>query len=293
MKKAGIILLFPAIALMAAFPAAAAPDLEGSQYDASALAGKVRSLAKKTAESEGSRNGSDASAARQDKIDFAINLSDLESGERVYFYRLISKDDANSGSADEDGAFRRLLPLDVPGVWKKRTEGFFIMMTRNAYVVNKGISFFTKKRLLDVNYINETLPGMKVSRNADGTYALDGTPSATSTLDYYSKTDIANQPENSAIHYAASLDASRGTPDVMLVQHSYNFDDIMSVRTNKSSMVFSEHYGINADQTLVIAYSLSFIYNVPPFFFGGADRLRKEYVKALQQVAANIDGMKN
>jgi hypothetical protein len=240
----------------------------------------------------GAMQASDVVANRERSIRFSVDASELKSGTISYFYQLISKDDANEGKADSDSTFQLLLPLDIPGVWKDKTEGFYIMMTRNAYIVNKDISFFSKNRLLDVNYINATLPGMKVSRNSDGTYALDGTPSATSTLDYYSKSDLTSQPQDSALNYVANIDPSLGTPDVMLVQHSYNFDTVMTVRTNKSSMVFSEHYGIGTNETLVVAYSLSFVYNVPPFFLGGADRLRTEYVKALQQVYTNINNMK-
>jgi hypothetical protein len=231
------------------------------------------------------------SVIRQNDIHFAVRAAGMKPGEILYFYDLISKDDAASGEAASEKSFQTTLPLDFPGVWKNRTEPYNIMITKNAYILNKDITFFNKQRLLDVSYINATLPQMKVSKNSDGTYTLTGTPSATSSLTYYSKADVAAQPMNSSVSAASGLDSELGTPDVMLVQHSYNFDTIMAVRTNKSSTVFSQHYAIAPGKTLVVAYSLSFVYNVPPWFLGGADRIRTEYVKAMQQVYSNVSNM--
>ena len=177
-------------------------------------------------------------------------------------------------------------PLDIYEYWEQKgEEQYDVLFTKVAYVLDQPINFFSKERLSDPTYISQSMPEAKI-KQIDSTYHISvgfGAPDIDYTLNFYS-------PEEFGYHfpklpgYFKKYDGFAQRPNLIVVQHNYQYGKIMLQETSKMSISISRYCPLNDRQTLVFNYTLNYIHNMPPSFIGGSGFLvdkMKEGIKAL------------
>ncbi|MBL7716480.1 MAG: hypothetical protein JNL01_13530 [Bdellovibrionales bacterium] len=186
-----------------------------------------------------------------------------------------SDDDRFNGSKGQTIALKKFLDFDLNGTWAKRgSDEYYVGMGKSAYVVEKDISYFTLKQACSLKFIKMLAPTLDISEVSTCRFLLkpDGlAPGVEFTVQRFD-----NHSKKPADQKFLSLDPSLGMPDKTEIQYNEKFTRVLGIRTVKDGAVIKNYYAQPDGRTLVIAYSLSFIHNVPPGFAGGPDRLRKE-----------------
>jgi hypothetical protein len=222
---------------------------------------------------------------QEDKFLFALDQDLLRADGIQFFYELDKGVSANSLFSP---ALQLSHVLDTQGELAASGEVFHVLVTRAAYDVNKDISFFQAPRLLDPVYMNAILPGYGIRQLETHRYSVSATPANTFTLDLVGRDQILSSPATSAEQAIVRWEAGLGVPDLIVKQHNYGFSRVMGVRTSLMSRTFTAHYSLGAGRTRIIVTSLSYLYNIPPFFLGGAGRVYKEARKGALTAIQNL-----
>ena len=207
----------------------------------------------------------------------------------IFFYHSLLKRTANEGPLAEVPSFSfpdHAKPLDLYDYWEQKgEEQYDVLLTKVAYVLDKSIHFFSEERLADPGYISQTIPAGKINR-IDSIYHISigfGAPEIDYTLHFYSPEEFGYQYPKQK-NYFKKYDGIGLSPNLIVVQHNYQYGRVMFQKTNKMSISISRYFRLNKEQTLVVNYTLNYIHNIPPSFIGGSDFLIdkiKEGIKAL------------
>ncbi len=221
-------------------------------------------------------------------LEFDFPKEDYTS-DSIFFYHSLLKRTAKEeplGKAPSFSFPHHAKPLDLYDYWEhKGDEQYDVLLTKVAYVLDKPIHFFTKERLADPGFISQTMPAAKIKR-IDSIYHISvgfGAPDIDYTLHFYSSEEFESQyPELK--NYFGKYDGLALSPDLIVVQHNYQYGKVMFQETSKMSISISRYFHLNKEQTLAVNYTLNYIQNIPPSFIGGSDFLInkiKEGIKAL------------
>jgi len=210
-------------------------------------------------------------------LEFDFPKEDYTS-DSIFFYHSLLKRKANAGSLAEARSFSfpdHAKPLDLYHYWEhKGEEQYDVLMTKVAYVLDKPIEFFSEERLADPGFISQTMPAAKINR-IDSIYHISvgfGAPEIDYTLHFYTPEEIGYQYPKLK-NYFKEYDGIALTPNLIVVQHNYQYGKVMFQKTNKMSISISRYFHLNNEQTLVFNYTLNYIHNIPPSFIGGSEFL--------------------
>lgn len=214
----------------------------------------------------------------------------------IYFYHaLLSKSDSLDESVGNSNfSFtRHAQPLDLFSYWNKRgQENYDVLLTKTAYILNESVDFFSEQRLSDPVYISKTMPSARVSQK-DSVYHVAvgfGAPNIDYTLKFYTNDKFLSRYPLLNDYFLIHDDLNE-SPELISVQHNFNYGRVMFQKTSKMSVSVSRYFGINEKQTLVLNYTLNYIHNMPPSLLGGSDFLVekiKEGIKALIEETQNL-----
>jgi|GEM_PF-1613953 len=218
---------------------------------------------------------------------FGIDMRQLDQGTLAYYWEVVpfGRDIATHPT------YQHLQALDLENDWGRRSENYFVMFTKMAYVVNQDISFFRETRLNDLEYQRAICrkPGLRQVNVS--TFSDPGTKTQPSSDFSLSVLETSN--EVSAFGRSAesitAFDPELGAPQTLVIQRSDNFGPLLGMRTSKAARASFAYYPLGPNRTLVVNYSISFLYAVPPGFVGGVDRLRKEILASNLQMISAIE----
>jgi hypothetical protein len=220
--------------------------------------------------------GARASDARREKVvDFELDDAFQADGGVQIFFELIGAPAAPVAGS----TLARFHVLDRTDRLGGLTEPVHVVAARLSYVLEKDISFFTRERLLDVAYIRTIAPDMDVTAVPDGGFQVGQAPRNRFTLTFHA--DASTVPP--AI---VSLARARGAP--VLVQENADFARIMGWRTAAWSTTWTFHEALGPRRTRVTVLTMSYLYNLPPFFVGGGDRVYADTLARTQAIIARL-----
>lgn len=209
---------------------------------------------------------------REERITFEVDATLQERGGVQYFYELIDQD--QDALARE--SFAKLQPLDARGRWAGSKEPLYVLVSRIVYTLDKDVAFFTAERVRDVAYMNTILPGADIRRKAPGQYTVAKTPANSFTVRYLGREALTATPRDAALERILSLAPELGLPDSVVVQENFDFARVMGARTSALSVTWTAHYPLAPGRTRVAVCTMSLLYNLPPFFLGGRQRVHDE-----------------
>jgi hypothetical protein len=221
-------------------------------------------------------------------LEFDFPKEDYTS-DSIFFFHSLLKRTTNEGPLAESPSFSfsdHAKPLDLYNYWEhKGEEKYDVLLTKVAYVLDKSIDFFSEDRLADPGFISQTMPAAKIERT-DSVYHISvgfGAPEIDYTLHFYSPEEFGFQYPKLK-NYFKKHDGLALSPNLIVVQHNYQYGKVMLQKTSKMSISISRYIQLNKEQTLAVNYTLNYIHNIPPSFIGGSDFLIdkiKEGIKAL------------
>jgi hypothetical protein len=216
-----------------------------------------------------------ASPLRQEReMGFGVDASFQDSGGVQYFYQLIERDEARTSDL-----VQRFLPLDVNDRWTSLSEPTNVVVIRFVYTVDKDVSFFTEARALDVDYINAVAKEMEVSRNSNGSFHIGRTPENTCWLVHYDEARVKAAASQPAFKQLVALMGESGLPNSVVFQENTDFARVLGHRTAAASMTWTAHFPLAPGRTRVAVLTMSYLYELPPFFLGGSGRVMRESMR--------------
>ncbi len=207
-------------------------------------------------------------------MNFQVDAEFLRAGNVQYFFGMVKPDgsalvenSAVSAGAIES-AFQALLKLDHGGVWSKQTEPeLHALVSRVAYIAPHPISFFSADRVTDATFINAVSPNLQVRAEGGPSFSISGStlrgiPSARLDVEHFTALALprASHPAAAALH----LPGVQPKPGALVWQRTYDFGRIMGMRTSEENFSATLHYELSAGETLVVNYSLGYLYTLPP-----------------------------
>lgn len=224
-------------------------------------------------------------------LDFAARPEFLSKGNLEYYYQLLNKD---SGEQDEKDSFSNrtkaaelLFKLDTDGARKKALasgDKIYVLTAKVASVAGKDLSFFVR-HALDENYLRALLPkvGIRKQGKEPGLFVAEGStwvPTATLRMELI-KPENYKAIQNPGLLELLQLDRGLGEPALIVTQHYSDFGTKFWSKTSAMSRTVSKYYPITIgglSRTLIIDYTISYLYNVPPqvFGWGGTESIRNE-----------------
>ncbi len=216
-----------------------------------------------------------ASPLRQERdVAFTVDTSFQDSGGVQYYYQLVERDEAQSSEL-----VQRFLPLDVHDRWTSLSEPTNVVLIRFVYTVDKDATFFTEARALDVDYINAVAKEMEVSRNSNGSFHIGRTPANTCWLVHYDEARVRAASQQPALKQLVALAGESGLPDSVVFQENVDFARVLGHRTAAASMTWTAHFPLAPGRTRVAVLTMSYLYELPPFFLGGSTRVMRESMR--------------
>lgn len=216
-----------------------------------------------------------------ESIDFSPSIQELESGEIQYYYELQKPSDQ---PATVTGVLDKLKALDTHGVLKRKDSGqYYIQISKIAYTVKRPITYFSSKRTCDEAYMKQLYSALTLAavKNRHCQFTIDPSfpaPGLTMDLYWYDNSSKTGKSLDSSL---LNLDTHLDQPAVSIFQYGHDFSRVMYEKTVLSTSALMNYYKISEDETLVMSYTLSFIYNIPPGFLGGAGALEKKFLEQM------------
>jgi hypothetical protein len=216
-------------------------------------------------------------ARRERGADFEVDEAFQADGGVQLFFELVSAPARPvAGSAFEQ--FHALDATDRLGALKDPVHA---AMSRISYVINKDVMFFNRERLFNVTYVQAIAPDMQVTSAPHGGFQVGRAPSHRFSLTFHADA-------SGLAPAVVALARARGAP--VLVQENVDFARIMGWRTGAWSTTWTFHEALGRDRTRVTVLTLSYLYNLPPFWLGGADGV---YAETLSQARALIGRLRS
>jgi hypothetical protein len=202
---------------------------------------------------------------------FALNDSTLDRGTPQYFSLFIPK----AENPEQHAAFRDSVALDFPGYYRNRgNDDYAIMLGRVVFTVDRPVSAYTRNRLLDVQRMNRLIPefpSRRATQEGPGVFLSDGNPSCKFKIEIFTRDELlalgGSRPE---LRYPETIHPELGVPEVISLQHNYDFGRMLGFKTSRGAITLTAHYARGPRQTLVSTVSLSYLENTPPAIWGGA-----------------------
>lgn len=218
-------------------------------------------------------------------FEFLIELDQNEDSDIKMFYALLDKDMV-SMRCEHNGAIdfqNHVSPLDIHKYYEKRgDENYYTLVTKTAYEIDQDVTFFSKDRLSDLDYLRQIMPANKLSKN-NNDYHLKvgfGAPDISYTLEFFSNEELnARYPD--LVNYFHTYDRLDQDPYITVIQHNHTFGTVLGQKTTKMSLSVSRYFSTEDSRTLVVNYTLNFIYNLPALS-NEAGRSQIELVKKLK-----------
>lgn len=174
---------------------------------------------------------------------------------------------------------RDIQAFDLHRYWENRgNERYYVAFTKVAFVVDQEVRRFSPERLSDLSYLQKTLGNYTVSKTAHNRFQVAGTlfsPGFTYDLSFY-RWPVADGLPARAIQKSLDENPQLGIPILTAIQHHYDYGKVLMHRTTKMSTTLTNYYPFRHNQTLVLVYSLNYIYNIPPAFVGGENLMVSE-----------------
>lgn len=209
------------------------------------------------------------------------------SSDSIYFYHSLLERTAIDEHPDQAPSFSfayQAKPLDLYDYWgHKGEEKYDVLLTKVAYVLDQPVNFFSEERLADPGYISRTMPTAKIHRT-DSIYHISvgfGAPEIDYTLHFYTPEEFDRQYPKLK-NYFKKYDGLALSPNLIVVQHNYQYGKVMFQQTSKMSISISRYFPLNKVQTLALNYTLNYIHNMPPSIIGGSDLLIKMIKKGIK-----------
>lgn len=208
---------------------------------------------------------------------FQMNARAYQRDHVYFFHALFSKNKPiEIAEIDSLHAFSDFAqPLDIYNYWENREEERYdVLFTKTAYLLEKPVDYFSSYRLSDVEFIKSTMPSATIAKQ-DSIYHIAmgfGSPDIQYTLQFYSDESF-QKTYPTLLTYFSSLDGVIGRPELVVVQHNFNYGRILFQKTTKMSVSISRYFALEENRTLVLNYTLNYIYNMPPTIIGGSDYL--------------------
>ena len=221
----------------------------------------------------------------QDRLGFDIQYEDVFD-EKVQMFCSLMDSEQKLVSCSANNALDlidQILPLDIHCYYEdKREEEYYTLLTKTVYGINKNISFFTKERLSHISYLQDVMPHNNLRKEGNH-YELKvgfGAPDISYTLDVFDA-DSFNASFPGLEKYFAEYDHIELDPQLIVVQHNFDFSKVLGQETSKMSISISRYFEYKTGQTLIINYTLNLIYNLPPKLFGGGELLVNQMKKGI------------
>jgi hypothetical protein len=214
---------------------------------------------------------------REPQVDFAVDRAYLASGNIQYFFQLA----APGARPSNTPALAHLVALDFDGEWARRDREYHVFLNRMVFVVDKDISFFTQQQLSDVDYMNSVLPGFEISRLSPTSFRAQKMPACTFELTYRGRDAAPLKP-------ALLLGDEPGERGPEVLQHNHDFARVMGFQTSRMSMTLTSHRALAPGKTLIDSSTFGLVYNLPPAFLGGEERIQTEARDAAVSLAQHM-----
>lgn len=252
--------------------------------------------------------GSDIEARSQRRfnIDFTPDRGTLLQGKIEYFFELLNDKTrvplAGTKTEASNAALDQLLVLDANrslDAATARGESLYVLMGKAAYLVKKDVSFF-KTSALELDYWQATRKDLNVENNpafhASSTsreflsHGGGKIPESTLTLNGFSGAELSTNPAMKALmEMDPGVDAVLGKPAIVLSEHYSQFGRKLMARTSLESRSFSKYYAYEKGTTLVITYTLGYLYNILPNWLGGVEKMRVEALKGALEIIPKVE----
>ena len=210
-------------------------------------------------------------------FEFLIESDHNEDSSITMFYALLDKD-LVSMQCDHNGSIdfqKHVAPLDIHQYYEKKgEENYYTLVTKTAYEIDREVTFFSEEKLSDLEYLRKIMPSNKLNK-IDDNYHLKvgfGAPDISYTLEFYSSDEL-NLKYPDLVNYFYRYDRIDQAPSMTVIQHNHTFSTILGQKTSKMSLSVSRYFGTENSHTLVVNYTLNFIYNLPPAILGGGNLL--------------------
>ncbi|MBL8913829.1 MAG: hypothetical protein JNM17_24210 [Archangium sp.] len=214
-----------------------------------------------------------ADLRRETRADFVIDPAFQADGGVQLFFTLV---DARPGETHraELGPF---LTLDRSDRLSALREPVHVTTSRVSYVVDKAVSFFTRDRLLDAKYMQALAPQLELTSRPDGGFHIARSPANSLSVDVHLEPDFTKGV------------AGLAHGNLVVVQENVDFARVLGWRTAAWSATWTFHEAISAQQTRITALTLTYLFNVPPPFLGGPERL---YADTAAQTLAFVTALR-
>lgn len=220
------------------------------------------------------------SIRRENALTFNLESENLSRNQIQYAFEIVDSDE----DPTQVKGFESFLPLDSGRNWMNRgKESYYVLLSKVAYEVNKDISFFSQSQATDLRFVQAMMPEIPVKKTDQNTFFVESAfasrPSYRILVQTFSRDQVMGLSSDHPIRKAMARDSAlRGEiPDWSVVQTTDQFGTVMGARTSKVSYVLTKHYRVRAGRTLVVTQIFGLLYNVPPFFAGGAGRLHSDF----------------
>jgi hypothetical protein len=157
----------------------------------------------------------------------------------------------------------------------KPGDPYHVVMSRLVYTVERDVSFFTEARARDASWMNRVATEAGVRAEPDGSFSVSKTPSNRFRITWLEPPF----PEDAAVQRFLSLLPKGAEPASVIVQKNYDFARVMGQRTAERAITYTAHVPAGPGRTRVFVCSMSLLYNLPPFFLGGRNRVFREAVE--------------
>ena len=222
----------------------------------------------------------------KEQLDFVVNSNKIFDEEIQMFCALLDKDQSTI-SCDFNGEvdFKKdILPLDILGYFdEKGEEKYYTLLTKTVYGFDRDVSFFSRDRLSDVEYLQSIMPHNKLSKMHND-YQLKvgfGAPDISYSLEFYDNCEL-HEMYPDLVNYFQKRDQIPSEPTIAAFQHNHTFGEVLGQKTSKMSISITRYFGIEAGRTLAVNYTLNFIHNLPPEILGGGNLIVKQMRKGVK-----------
>ena len=203
-------------------------------------------------------------------FDFSPSSQSLQNGDIQYFYTL--SPDSNTLNA--------LKELDINHTLSGADSSqYYLQVAKLAYRIKRPVSYFSSSRTCDLAYLKKIYIDLSVNEESACKFQIDSSfpaPGFKIDFDWFDNTSAKKAPAS-----LIGLDSSFGVPSVSITQVGHDFTNVMGEKTVLTTSSILNYYPVSLTETLVVSYSLSFIYNLPPKIFGGANAIKKKFLKQI------------
>ena len=264
---------------------AAGTERTGKVWLGRPVARAFAGLAASLVAASGAYGGEAVLMRREPSLRFDVDEAFQADGGVQYFYELTT---ANRSAAAASQSLPLFLAFAVGGRQAARTEPLSVVATRVVHTIDKDSSFFTEERAKDVAYLNTVAPGLGIVRVAPDTYRVAATPSNLFRLRWLDADAVRRGAHTQGLSRLLELTAGAALPESVVVQENREFARVMGFRTGDASVTWTAHYPLRPGQTRICIFSMSTLYNLPPKFLGGEERVYSETVNAIAGLIRNL-----